>query len=738
MNLHLTDEQTLLLESFSKLFEKESTPARIRGAEPLGFDFKLWGELVQAGAPALRVPESAEGAGLGLFEAVLIAEAAGRRLVCAPLVETVVAARLLALSGHPTASKWLAALLLEGKIVSLALAPLTAASQLVPAGAIADAVLGLLDGNLVLITRESGSKGPANLGSLPLDRLQRSDPAQHWEILLEGAPASRLWEAAREEWKLLTASMVIGAARQALDEAAAYARERFAFDRPIGSYQGLAHPLADSITDVDGAALLLWKAASASSGADGKADAAAISMAYWWSVRASAAAVVKAMRVFGGYGMAMEQDAQLYFRRIRSWSMLIGDPEDELNALGARLWDSHPTATPDAGDDSIDFAYGHSAEHFAAGARAFFRANLTDEMRAFAFLTDDGDHKFNQRLAQAGFLFADWPSQYGGSESRTAYDMAALRSVYAEFGWPKVLMTVTDMVGRIIMHFANEDVKAEILPKLASGASNCSLGYSEPSCGSDIFAAKTKAVRDGDDWIIDGQKMFTSQGHLADYCLLIARTDPALAKHAGITLFIVPLDLPGYEVQEVKTLGAERTNVTFYTAMRVPDRYRIGAVNGGAKVMGAALTMEQSGGDFFVSALQAMLKHAVNWAKTPSADGRRPIEDLRVRARLAMAQTRVTVADLLDRRCLWAGVEKRSQKFYGPMAKLFASEALVACSTDLMELTAPFSLLQGMTDLGAIELESRKAVQATIYGGTSEVQRSIIAETALGLPRTRS
>jgi alkylation response protein AidB-like acyl-CoA dehydrogenase len=436
--------------------------------------------------------------------------------------------------------------------------------------------------------------------------------------------------------------------------------------------------------------------------------------------------------------MAMEQDAQLYFRRIRAWSMLLGDPEQELNRLGLRLFNRPDCSVPDAGAVSIDFSYGQGTAEFAAKAKAFFDAHLTDELRSFAFFTDDGNHPFNQQLAQAGFLFADWPARYGGDERRTPYDMAALRAVYAEAGWPKVLMTVTDMVGRIVMHFANEEVKAEILPKLASGASNCSLGYSEPSCGSDIFAAKTKAVRDGDYWIIDGQKMFTSQGHLADYCLLIARTDPALAKHAGITLFIVPLDLPGYEVQEVKTLGAERTNVTFYTGMRVHDRYRIGEVNGGARVMGAALTMEQSGGDFFVSALQSMQKHAVNWAKTPATDSKIPIDDVRVRARLAASQTRVTVADLLDRRCLWAGVEKVSQKFYGPMAKLFASEALVTCSTDLAELTAPDSLLQGMSDLGAIELESRKAIQATIYGGTSEVQRSIIAETALSLPRTRS
>ena len=435
--------------------------------------------------------------------------------------------------------------------------------------------------------------------------------------------------------------------------------------------------------------------------------------------------------------MSMEYDAQIYFRRSRALSMLLGDPEEELNHLGERLWSGSHSPAPDGEGSSISFTFGDKSDAYAASARQFFSRNMNSELAEFAFATDDGNHPFNQQLASAGFMYADWPQEHGG-EGRDAYEMAALRTVYTEFGWPKVLPTVTHMVGKILMHFATDEAKAEILPRLATGASNVALGYSEPSCGSDVFAAKTRAVREGDDWIIDGQKMFTSQGHLADYCLLIARTDPNLAKHAGLTLFIIPLSIPGYECHEVKTLGAERTNITYYTAMRVPDRYRVGEVNGGAKVMAAALALEQSGGDFFVGALQTMMKHGLKWAREADANGNAPIDRARVRARLALVQTRIEVADLLDRRSVWAFAEQATEKYYGPMAKLFASEALVSCSTELAELTAPWSLLQERSDLGAIELESRKSVQATIYGGTSEVQRSIIAESALGMPRTRS
>lgn len=733
MNLQLTEEQGLLRESLERLFQNESTSSRIRAAEPLGFDPALWSELVALGLPLMRVPEEREGAGLALFDAVLVAELAGTYLASVPLIECMVASRTLAHVAGAGSQSLLGEIAGGVHIVTIALHPVVAGvAQLVPAGAVADRVI-CCDGDAVyLADLPADRQAPPNLGTLPLAPV--SIDLYTATRLASGAEATSAWAAGVEEWKLLAAASVAAMAREALAEASAYANEREAFGRFIGSYQGLAHPLADAVTDVEGAQLLCWRAAS---DPDAAARPALVSAALWWSIRAAATATVRAMRTLGGYGMSMEYDAQLYFRRARALSMLTGDPEAELDLLGDRLWGGRSDPTPDIGETAIDFGFGETAQAYAASARAFFEANMTPDMRRFTHETDDGDHPFNMELAKAGFLYADWPAEYGGSD-RNSYDMAALNEVYSDYAWPRVPGTVTHMVGKILMHFASDAVKTDVLPGLASGAMNVALGYSEPSCGSDIFAAKTRATRDGDDWIIDGQKMFTSQGHLADYVLLIARTDLDLPKHAGLTLFLVPVALPGYEVHEVKTLGGERTNITYYTNMRVPDRYRIGEVNSGTKVLGLALTLEQGGGDFFVSALRIMLRHIISWAHKVGADGTKPIDQPRTRARIATSHVRMLVADVLDKRCQWAFAAKQSQKYYGPMAKLFASEALVTCSTELTELSAPWSLIQGHNDLGTIELESRKAIQATIYGGTSEVQRSIIAESALGLPRTRS
>ncbi|MCP1472406.1 alkylation response protein AidB-like acyl-CoA dehydrogenase [Sphingobium sp. OAS761] len=733
MNLELAQEQLMLRDSLERLLQRDSTSARIRAAEPLGFDKALWGELVALGLPLLRVPETAGGAGLSLLDAVLVAEMAGKYLASAPLIEGIVANQMLARIGGKMAEPYLAATADGDKIVTLALHPVQpGVAQLVPAGAVADWIL-CSDGEAVYLVQATTKPGVLpNTGTMPLASLQLDLSGA--TVLGKGTEALTVWAAGLDEWKLLVASCVSAIGSKALVEAAAYANERKAFGQLIGSYQGLAHPLADSATDIEGSGLLCWRAATEP---DHALRSTYISAAAWWSAYSVPTATIRAMRTLGGYGMSMEYDAQLYFRRGRAWALLIGDPAAELAILGERLWADRRDPAPDRGANDITFEFGEAADAFAAEARAFFADRMTPEMRVFAHETDDGNHPFNAELAAAGYLYADWPEACGGG-GRSAYEMGALNGVYTEFSWPKIPSSVSHMVGKILMHFAGEDVKQEVLPRLASGKSYAALGYSEPSCGSDIFAAATRAVREGDDWIVNGQKMFTSQGHLADYVLLITRTDPDLPKHAGLTLFLVPTSIAGYEVHEIKTLGGERTNVTYYENMRVPDRYRIGEVNGGTKVLGTALKLEQGGGEFFVSALRIMLRHAEQWGRTPQQDGMKPLDSAAIRARVAASHVRMLVADVLDKRCQWAFVNNVPGKHFGPMSKLFASEALVSCSTDLMDLAAPWSLLQGHHDLGVVELESRKAIQATIYGGTSEVQRSIIAESALNLPRTRN
>jgi alkylation response protein AidB-like acyl-CoA dehydrogenase len=252
-----------------------------------------------------------------------------------------------------------------------------------------------------------------------------------------------------------------------------------------------------------------------------------------------------------------------------------------------------------------------------------------------------------------------------------------------------------------------------------------------------MYAAKTRAVRDGDDWIINGQKVFTTAAHVSDYVLLLTRTDPDVPKHKGMTMFLVPLTLPGIEIQALHTIQEERTNITYYADVRVPDMYRLGPVGGAIGVMAAAMRFEHSGEGYHISH-PAIVEAAVAWARDAVGDDGRPrIENPDVRARIASAAVNNEVADLLCRRAVWAGVEGVGNRSYGPMSKLFTTETYVKDSADLLELAAPDSLLEGYDATGVLEYKHRHSLGTTIYGGTSEVHRSMVAEIALGLPRTR-
>jgi alkylation response protein AidB-like acyl-CoA dehydrogenase len=294
------------------------------------------------------------------------------------------------------------------------------------------------------------------------------------------------------------------------------------------------------------------------------------------------------------------------------------------------------------------------------------------------------------------------------------------------------------MVGATLMRFASKPLKQEVLPRIASGDAVTSLGYTEPGSGSDVAAAQTRAVRDGDDWIINGQKMFTSGAHISQYVFLLTRTDPTVPKHKGLTMFLVPLDTSGIEVQPVHTLSDERTNATFYADVVVPDRYRVGPENGGWNVLLYALEIEQGGGTSAAGTPhRALAESAAGWAR---ANGR--WSDPRVRERVGFVATRATIARALGFENAWRGVEGLAKSGEGPMRKLFIAEAWIEDAADMMDLCAPDSILggeaDGAIDGGEIDLSYRHSTAMSIYGGSSEIMRSIIAQQTLGMPRSRS
>lgn len=733
MDLELREEQRLLRDSVLKMLQQESTVERVRTAEPVGFDAALWTTLIEFGIPGLRVPESIGGSDVSLLDAILVAEAAGETLAAAPIVESIVVNRLLALIDSDEARAAIAEILEEGTIASFALPDSDADDvNTVPAGAAAQIILHTSDGAIYLSRpdQESRKNCIEPIGAARI-KLPIADG-----LLLIGSEGAKLFEAAYEEWKLLLAAQIAGATRKALQLAAEYACERTAFGRQIGSFQGLAHPLADSVTDIDGAQLLCWRAAD-SLARQQKDGAALISLASWWARTVSKTAVVRSMRTFGGYGVTLEYDLQLYFHRIHGWSDIAGDPQSELRLAGERLYaEGCDASLPTTCDIGLTFADSPEEVAMIEHVKQFTAEHMTPEIESFFKHSgsNDGYRKDIQvARAKAGLLFPDWPVEHGGQGKGPLEAGAAQRQLTSD-GWPSVVAGVATMAGKMVMHFGSETAKKEILPKLASGEAACSLGYSEPGCGSDLFAARTTAKRDGDDWLINGQKMFTSQAHIAQYSLLLARTDSSESKHAGLTVFMVPLDSEGYSYDEVKTISNERTNVSYYEDVRVPDAYRLGEVNQGVKVLAAALAIEQGGDEYFPCSLErvALLSEECARQLDPS------ISDRNVRAQLAETVARAYIGRVLAARAIWAAANDCALKHYGPMAKLFCTEAWLICSTNLRALFSQDILFRNEEPFDELRGLHLASLPSTIYAGTSEVQRSLVAESALGLPRSRT
>ncbi len=347
---------------------------------------------------------------------------------------------------------------------------------------------------------------------------------------------------------------------------------------------------------------------------------------------------------------------------------------------------------------------------------------------------DDG---FAKGLVEKGYFAPSWPTEFGG-QSRDAWDEQVLKEELMRADAPVYLSETTRMVASILRQVGTPVLKDRILGGAMNGDITIALGFTEPECGSDVAAAATKAVRDGDEWVINGSKMFTTNGHIADYIFLLARTSPEKPKHKGLTMFLVPTECDGFEAQAVWTLSGERTNITFYSDVRVSDEWRIGDVDTGWQVLGLSLQDEHASG--WGPHLERLLHHAEEWARnTAGEDGVAHIANADVRRRIARVAMEVEVSMLLQRRCVWMTEKGQIPVAEGPMSKVFSTEALERASQDIVELVGPDALRSHFEptapEQGRLEHLMRFSLGTTIYAGTSEVQRTIIAQRGLGLPR---
>ncbi|MGA7130742.1 MAG: acyl-CoA dehydrogenase family protein [Mycobacterium sp.] len=367
--------------------------------------------------------------------------------------------------------------------------------------------------------------------------------------------------------------------------------------------------------------------------------------------------------------------------------------------------------------------------------RAFLAELVTDDVRRRDRETGENfDEGVHLALGAEGYLAADWNDEPNGGFSalhRRIWDLEIGRAHTPWFHWG-----TTAMVAHTAQQFGSAELTDEVLPGVLSGHIRLCLGYTEPEGGSDVATCKTRAVRDGASWIINGSKMFTSNAHNAKYVFLLTNTDPDAPKHKNLTMFLVPLDSPGIEIQPIRTIDGDRTNIVYYSDVRVDDKYRIGAVNGGWAVLRGALDVEHGTGEGEADGLQriaVMSEHATLMAEAidtiaalvahEGADGRRLLDDESVAYRLGRSVARTEAA-------------LSTPGMFGRVAN---AQTMRDVAPDLMDVLGTASALpvdtHGAADDGGAEYIFRLASPTGIYGGTLEVFRNMIAQHALGLGR---
>ncbi|MBY0277470.1 acyl-CoA dehydrogenase family protein [Candidatus Binatia bacterium] len=373
--------------------------------------------------------------------------------------------------------------------------------------------------------------------------------------------------------------------------------------------------------------------------------------------------------------------------------------------------------------------------------RDYFAKMMTDDLRrelAQPEFQEGGGPEFRKAMKQMGrdgLLGLSWPKEYGGQE-RTPVEQFIFADEIQATGFPLPFLTL-NTVGPVLFQHGSEDQRRDICAKILAGELFISIGYSEPGAGTDLASLKTTARRDGDEWVINGQKMWTSLAQYADYIWLAARTDEKAAKHKGLSMFLVPATAKGFARQEIRTVGGVHTNATFYDDVRVPAANLVGKENGGWRIITGQLNHERIS-LLTVGRLQRLLEDVTAWARTTEVDGR-PVAELGwVQQNLARVYAKVAVLRLMNWQQAWAMQKAQPDMAESSAVKVFGSEATIECSRLLMEVLGVRGILAkgtpGAVLRGQAESSYRNALILTFGAGTNEVQRDIIAMAGLGLP----
>lgn len=696
MTLAITEDHRLLGETARAVLTRQGGIAAAREATDSGAD-KLpasYDELVGLGWLGLAVPESFEGQGYGIAELAVVLYELGRAVTPGPFLPSVWAAAVVACCGDDELRASLLPDLASGRRHgAVGLDPAAVAG-----GGWADIVLVVDGDDVVVAARGDGCDIEV------LDSLDRTRPLAR--VTLRGTPLARLTGAAgaaRDLGRTLAAAEAAGVASACLDAATAYAKEREQFGRVIGSFQAVKHHLANMLVDTELATAVAWDAARAAdvdpavAGAGAQlhlAAAAAATQALPGALRVAK----KSIQVHGGIGFTWEHDAHLYLRRATVLRALFGggDPAAEVTAAyraGVRR------------AEAVDLP--PEAEQHRAEAEAF-RQRLLSLPEA----------ERRGELVSSGYLFPHWPAPWGRAAGPV--EQLVIDEVLADVERPN--MGIGGWVTLTIAQHGNADQLERFVGPSLRGELNFCQMFSEPGAGSDAAAIRTRGTRVEGGWVVNGQKVWTSNAHLSNRGFATVRTDPDGPKHQGVTMMVIDLTSKGVDIRPLRQItGEAHFNEVFFTDVFVPDDDVVGEVGGGWKVARATLGNERvsiGGGPAFGTPAGDLVAVA-------PADGR---YDSELGELVAEAQAQRALQLRLVARAV-AGAEPGAE---GNVTKLASGELTQRASDLALRMAGTAGVSSG--NAGAV-YEYLNALCLTIAGGTSEIVRNQIGERLLGLPR---
>ena len=380
---------------------------------------------------------------------------------------------------------------------------------------------------------------------------------------------------------------------------------------------------------------------------------------------------------------------------------------------------------------------------FRRQIRAWLAENWTDADREANRRRPLRDRRWNpefsRKMGAAGWLGLDWPKEFGGQARSAGEQLAFIEELEFAEAPTDAYMTAETIVGPAIVNFGSDEQKSTFLPAFLKGERTFALHYSEPESGSDLASLRTSARREGDEWVISGQKLWSTYGDRAEYAFLAARTDTqARPVHAGISVFLMPLDTPGISIRPSMAMYGRTFSATFYDDVRVPAGALLGPENGGWKVITSALAAERVMIGNTVAHLQHIFAKLVGYVRD-SGDGPKSLRnDPLIRDRIGTLGAEIEVARQFTLRNASLVQAGRSPVYEAAMSKVFVGELQERLGEAALDILGSGGLLSEdapSAPLGEMEQELRHSLMGVLGGGTSEIQRNIIALRGLGLPR---